>query len=98
MHALHAWRIRPCIIMIPNSNYCFYELCFRGAIRLSKMFFMIAHKFSIGFRSGELPGLSETINLAFLKKVSIFFDMWQGALSCYTILFPSGNDCCIDGN
>ena len=58
--------------MTPNSDYCFYELYFRGAIRLLKTFFMIAHKFSIGFRSGELPGHSKTVNLAFLKKISIF--------------------------
>ena len=60
-------------------------------------FFMIAHKFSIGFRSGELPGQFKTINLTFLKKVSIFYDVWQGALSSWKIPFPSGNDCCIDG-
>ena len=58
---------------------------------------MIALKFSMGFRSREFPGQVKTVNLAFLKKVSIFFYVWQGALSCWKIPFTSGNDSCIDG-
>ena len=34
---------------------------------------MIAHKFLIGFKSGELPGQPRTVNLAFLKKFCIFW-------------------------
>ena len=32
----------------------------------------------------------------FRKKLAFFY-VWQGALSCWKILFPSGSDCCIDG-
>ena len=42
---------------------------------------MIANKFSMGFRSGELPGLSSKVNFDFLKNVCTFFEVWHGALS-----------------
>ena len=34
---------------------------------------MIAHKFLIGMKSGELPGQPRTVNLAFLKIFCIFW-------------------------
>ena len=53
-------------------------------------FLMIAHKFSIGLRSGELPGHSKTLNLLSLKNFCIIFDVWHGARSCWKIPPRSG--------
>jgi len=66
--------------MEPNLNYSFYELCFGNAFVLLQPFFMIAHKFSTGFKSGELPGHSNTVSLLSLKNFSIIFEVWHGAI------------------
>ena len=42
---------------------------------------MIAQKFSMGFRSGELPGQSSTVIFDFLKHVCIFLKC--GVVHCF---------------
>jgi hypothetical protein len=41
--------------------------------------FIIPHKFSIRFRSGELPGKSITTKLCRFRKATTFLLEWQGA-------------------
>ena len=54
---------------------------------------MTYHRFSIGFRSGELPGQSRTVILYSVKNYFIFFEVWHGAESCWKIQFPSSPNC-----
>ena len=59
-----------------------------------RRFFMIAHKFSIGFKSGELPGQPRTISLAFWKNFAFF---WRCGKCCWKMPLSTGNDFFIDG-
>ena len=43
---------------------------------------MIAHKFSMGFRYGQLPGQSSKVNFDFQKNVCIFLK--YGMVHCFT--------------
>jgi len=78
------------LIMIPNLDYPLYQIWFGCVIILLQPFFMIAHKFSFGLRSGELPGHSKTLNLLSLKNFCIIFDVWHGARPCWKMPPPSG--------
>ena len=78
------------LIMIPNLNYPLYQLWFGCAIILLQTFLMIAHKPSIGLRSGQLPGHSKTLNLLSLKKFYIIFYVLHGVRSCWKTAPPSG--------
>ena len=78
------------LIMMPNLNYPLYQIWFGCAVILSQLFFMIAHKFSFGLRSGEMPGHSKTLYLLSLKNVCIIFDEWQSARHCGKMPPPSG--------
>ena len=54
---------------------------------------MTYHRFSMGFRSSELPGQSRTVILYSVKNYFIFFEVWHGAESCWKIQFPSSPNC-----
>ena len=48
---------------------------------LDTLFFKTTHKFSIGFRSGLLPGQPRTWIFLLFKKLVTIFDLWHGAPS-----------------
>ena len=51
----------------------------------------IAHRFSIGFKSGEFPSQSSTETWFSWKNLTVFLEEWQGAKSCWKIPFSPGN-------
>jgi len=55
--------------------------CFSGAL-----FFILVHRFWIGFRSGLLPVQSRTLIRFSGRKVLATFDRWQGAPACMKII------------
>jgi len=61
------------LVMVAQYNFCNQD-------------FVIAHKFSMGWRSGEFPGQSITFNFCFLKIVFTFLDERHGTTSCWN--FP----------
>ena len=52
---------------------------------------IIPQRFSIGFKSGEFPGHSNTWTLFSRKTLELFFEEWHGAKSCWKIPLPSEN-------
>ena len=50
---------------------------------------IIAHRFSIGLRSGEFPGQSRMVISFSSKNVRIFLEVWHRARSCWKIQSPS---------
>ena len=53
--------------------------------RFLNLFLIIDHRFSIGFRSGEFPGHSKVVMLFSVMYLVTFFEVWQGAKSCWKI-------------
>ena len=50
---------------------------------------IMAHKFSIGFKSGEFPGQSNNLNFSIHKNGFVTLELWQGAKSCWNTPSPS---------
>ena len=46
------------------------------------LFFMLAHKFSMGFKSGLFPGHSRRSMLLLFRKFFATLEQWQGVPSC----------------
>ena len=74
--------------LIPDSKLWkrqqFVQFCFFWAI-LATLFLRLNHRFSIGFRSGLLPGQSKTANsLSWIYDLTIL-DLWHGAESSWNI-------------
>ena len=60
--------------------------------------FISCHKVLIGFKSWLSGGVFSTLTLFVLKKLCVALEVWQGALSCWNLLFGSrlqrkGNRC-----
>ena len=49
------------------------------------LFFMLVHKFSMGFKSGLFPGHSKKSMLLLSRKFFATLERWQGAPSCINI-------------
>ena len=60
--------------------------------------FMIAQRFSNGFKSGEFGGQVSRLLSSCVRRSSVRLLTWQGALSCWNTQFPSGllNDSPVD--
>ena len=56
--------------------YRLNELDFIGAIYLSQAILTMNHKFSIGFKSDEFPGQSNTVIFIFLKQFVVILALW----------------------
>ena len=52
---------------------------------------IMAHKFSIGFKSDEFPGQSNNLNFSIHKNDFVTMELWKGAKSCWNTPSPSGN-------
>ncbi|KAG9296845.1 hypothetical protein G9A89_006064 [Geosiphon pyriformis] len=75
-------RVDPEIIRHSSSINCINWSQFSG-IRFSTLFLTIAHKFSIGFKSGELAGQSRTLLILTAIKAWETLLLCFGSLSCW---------------
>ena len=65
---------------IAFSNSLALLACFSATLFLTTI-----HRFSIGFKSGLLPGQSRTLTFFDFKKVVTILERWHGAPSCMKI-------------
>jgi len=72
------------LVVVVQSNFCNRD-------------FLIDHKFSMGLRSGEFPGQSNTFKFCFLKIVFTFSDEKHGTRSYWNFPPPSRNAFLIPG-
>ena len=52
---------------------------------------IMAHKLSIGFKSGEFHGQPKNLKFSIHKNDFVSLELWQGAKSCWNTPSPSGN-------
>ena len=74
-----------CVNFVPNFRNVF-PVIFPKAVCFRNRCFKIAHKFSIGFRSGLYACHFSTFHSFFWKNLPIIFDLFTGALSCWKIM------------
>ena len=89
------------IVMVPGTMVLIIATISFSIVEQSTLqilLLIIAHKFSIGLRSGEFPGQSIVVSPFSSKNARIFFEVWQGARSCWKIPSPSGKSLCKTGS
>ena len=68
--------------MIPDLYHSLDKVTFRSTIMFQRRLLIIDQRFSMGFKSGELPGHSKVLMLLSFMNATTFLAVWQGARSC----------------